>query len=163
MATIKEAVDISKEFNIPANKITEVFKLLDAVSICTLDGTIVHGQKIGGKLGFPTANLNLYTSKDCLKNGVYGVKVNLRGLTYYGVMNAGVKPTLNTNIQKTYEIHLFDFNQSIYGEEINVEVKFFIREEIKFSSINQLIQQIENDIMHVKYKFELQQMGKIGL
>jgi riboflavin kinase/FMN adenylyltransferase len=98
-----------------------------------------------------------------LKNGVYGVKVNWRGLTYYGVMNVGVKPTLNNNKQKTYEIHLFDFNHSIYGEEINVEVKFFIREEVKFSSISQLIQQIENDIKNVKYKFELQQMSKIGI
>lgn len=161
VATIKEVADISKEYNIPTIKITEVFKSMYNVSICTLGGEVVHGQKLGRKLGYPTANLDLYTSKDCLRNGVYGVKVNWRGLTYFGVMNAGVKPTLNNNMQKSYEIHILDFNHSVYGEAINVEVKFFIREEIKFSSINQLTQQIENDIQKVKYKFELQQMVKI--
>lgn len=162
VATIHEVADISKEYNIPSIKITEIFKAMNNASICTLDGKVVHGQKLGRKLGYPTANLDLYTSNDCLKNGVYGVKVKWQGLTYFGVMNTGVKPTLTNNMQKSYEIHIFDFNHSIYGEEINVEVKFFIREEIKFCSINQLIQQIEKDIQKVKDTFELQQMVKIG-
>jgi 3,4-dihydroxy-2-butanone 4-phosphate synthase len=162
MATTKEVADISHEFAIPSINITEVFKSLYNDSICTLEGQVVHGQKLGRKLGYPTANLDLYTSNDCLRNGVYGVKVTWRGRSFFGVMNAGVKPTLNNNMQKSYEIHILDFNHLIYGEGINIEVKFFIREEKKFNSINQLIQQIENDIKEVKYKFELLQAVKIG-
>lgn len=163
MATLEEVAEISKEFGIPTIKITDVFKLMDNRSICTLAGEVVHGQKLGRKLGCPTANLDLYTNEDRLKNGVYGVKVKWQGQTYLGVMNAGVKPTINNHMQKSYEIHILDFNHSIYEEVINVEVKFFIREEKKFSSIIQLIQQIENDIQEVKYKFELQQGVEVGL
>ncbi|WP_078427610.1 3,4-dihydroxy-2-butanone-4-phosphate synthase [Alkalihalobacterium alkalinitrilicum] len=162
LPTNKEVLDLSHEYGIPSIKVTEIFKLLYNESICTFDGHVVHGQKLGRKLGFPTANLDLHTSNVHLKNGVYGVKVKCRGESYFGVMNTGVKPTLKNNMNKSYEIHILDFNHYIYGEVLNVEVKFFIREEKKFDSLNQLIQQIDKDIKKVQTKFELQKEVKIG-
>ncbi|WP_051348365.1 3,4-dihydroxy-2-butanone-4-phosphate synthase [Peribacillus kribbensis] len=162
IAADQDVAEISHEFGIPSINITEVFKSLYKDPICTIDGQVIHGQKLGSKLGFPTANLELSTPSDSLRNGVYGVIVNWCGSSYFGVMNAGVKPTIKNNLKKTYEIHLLDFYNDIYGEKINVEVKFFIREEKKFNSLNQLVQQIETDIQTAKHRFELQQTVKIG-
>jgi 3,4-dihydroxy-2-butanone 4-phosphate synthase len=163
VATQVDIMEISKQNNIPFIRISDLFKRKQNDFICTLEGEVVHGKGLGGKLGYPTANLQLLSPEHNLKNGVYGVKVYYQGCEYYGVMNAGVKPTFNYTPQvKSYEIFIFDFNRSIYSEKLNVEVKFFIREEKKFTTVNHLMSQIENDIREVKYKFDLLKGVMIG-
>jgi 3,4-dihydroxy-2-butanone 4-phosphate synthase len=156
---------ISKEYGIPYITISDLVKQKQNHFICMLEGEVTQGQGLGGKIGYPTANLQLLSNFQGreLKNGVYGVKVYYQGTEYLGVMNAGVKPTFNhNNEEKSYEIYIFDFNRAIYNEKLSVEVKFFIREEQQFVSITHLISQIENDIKVAGYKFGLLKGVSVG-
>lgn len=113
----------------------------------SIEGTVVKGSQIGRTIGFPTANLALYSvNKDNLKKGVYGVKVIHHEKAYYGVMNIGVRPTFKDDNRVSYEVHILDFHKNIYHEQLEVEVLFFIREEKAFRSKQQLIQQLNLDV-----------------
>jgi riboflavin kinase/FMN adenylyltransferase len=112
-------------------------------------GTVETGRDRGGKLlGFPTANIHL---KDelCPKMGVYAVTVECRDRFYKGVANIGYSPTFEDHTF-TVEVHLLDFNQNIYGENIRVNFIERLRDEMKFSNIAQLIDQIKKDIEKAK-------------
>lgn len=112
----------------------------------TMKGTVMHGEKRGRKIGFPTANLQLDEHYVLPINGVYAVRVNYGGTSLCGVMNIGVKPTFHDQVTRpVLEIHLFDFNGQLYGESLLVEVVEFIREERKFSGIDELVAQITRD------------------
>jgi len=114
-------------------------------------GKVVHGQKRGRTIDFPTANLELVEDYLDIKNGVYVVKVEYLGQAYTGVMNVGFKPTFFENKENhTYEIYLLDFNQMIYDITLGVEIIEFIREEKKFNSIDDLKRQISKDVQHAK-------------
>lgn len=117
-----------------------------------IQGTVVHGRKIGRKLGFPTANIDSHNEH--LEKGVYGVRVRLNEKEYTGIMNVGVKPTFESNLSKTIEVHLLDFVDDIYGESLECHVLFKVRNEQKFPSIVHLKQQIMNDILHAKQTFK---------
>ncbi|MED1471795.1 riboflavin kinase [Bacillus salipaludis] len=119
----------------------------------TIRGMVVHGRKMGRELGFPTANVDAQVG--LLENGVYGVHVLLKGKEYRGIMNIGVKPTFGSTLTKTIEVHLLDFSDEIYGDIIECQILFKIREEQRFSSIDYLKQQIKKDIQyaHEKFKF----------
>ncbi|MCM3653411.1 riboflavin kinase [Metabacillus litoralis] len=114
----------------------------------SIKGTVVKGRQIGRTIGFPTANLAIYTAnKDHLKKGVYGVKVYHDEKAYYGVMNIGVRPTFKDGDPSvSYEVHILDFHKDIYHEQLEVEVLFFVREEKAFQSKDQLIQQLNLDV-----------------
>ncbi|MBP1083641.1 MULTISPECIES: riboflavin kinase [Bacillus] len=118
-----------------------------------ISGRVVTGRKLGRQLGFPTANID--ANVNGLVNGVYGVVAELRETKYLGVMNIGVKPTVDSNLQKTTEIFLLDFNDNIYGEYLVCELLFKIREERKFASLELLKQQIKEDILYAKERFKL--------
>lgn len=110
-----------------------------------LNGTIIHGEKRGKNIGFPTANIKPEHSKKIIpKNGVYAVKVRFDRKWYGGMMNIGVRPTFEGK-ERALEVHLFNFDKDIYGKE--VQVRFFerIRDEIKFSGVNELIAQLKED------------------
>ncbi|MDR6883907.1 bifunctional riboflavin kinase/FAD synthetase [Bacillus sp. 3255] len=112
----------------------------------SISGKVVDGEKRGRQLGFPTANLALDESYVIPRNGVYAIKAILNGETYKGVMNIGVKPTFATGeLKPSFEAHLFDFSQQIYGERLKVELIAFLRPERKFSSIDELVTQIKLD------------------
>ncbi|OMP66502.1 riboflavin kinase [Domibacillus epiphyticus] len=116
-------------------------------------GTVVSGRKIGKTLGFPTANI-LTDQKVSLLNGVYGVRIHVKGQIHYGVMNIGRRPSFQLdNHEVSCEVHIFHFSQSIYKEDVEVTVCFFVREEKTFPSIEDLILQIKNDIKDVKEQF----------
>lgn len=111
-----------------------------------IKGTVMHGEKRGRKLGFPTANLQLEEAYVLPAKGVYAVRVSYGGTVLSGVMNVGVKPTFHENeTRPSFEVHLFDFNGQLYGESLLVEVVDFIREERKFSGIDELVAQIAKD------------------
>ncbi len=108
-------------------------------------GRVVTGRDRGGKLlGTPTANINL-NDELCPKTGIYAVTVECRGSQHNGVANIGYSPTFEDH-EFTVEVHILDFNANIYGEKIRVNFIKRIRDEIKFSNISALIEQIKKDI-----------------
>jgi riboflavin kinase/FMN adenylyltransferase len=109
-------------------------------------GRVVTGRDRGGKLlGIPTANINLHDEL-CPKTGIYAVTVECRSNKYSGVANIGYSPTFDDH-EFTVEVHIFDFNDDIYGEKIRVNFIERIRDEKKFSNITELIDQINRDII----------------
>ncbi|MBW6483032.1 MAG: bifunctional riboflavin kinase/FAD synthetase [Vicingaceae bacterium] len=110
-----------------------------------LSGKVVEGEKIGRKIGFPTANIFVDNNYKLIpKNGVYAVKVEVKGITYKGMLNIGNRPTLN-GINQTIEVHIFDFNEFIYGEYITIHFVERIRNERNFKELNQLKNQLTLD------------------
>jgi len=117
-----------------------------------LTGTVVEGKKMGSKLGFPTANLKLHYELYLPKFGVYGITCNLDNKSYEGILNIGITPTVKDSTKIKIEAHIFDFNNNIYDEILDIQINQFIREEIKFTSSEELINQISIDISKVKNK-----------
>jgi riboflavin kinase/FMN adenylyltransferase len=108
-------------------------------------GRVVKGNSIGKTLGFPTANIKIGTDLKLIpKNGVYLISTIINQKIIFGMMNIGIKPTINENT-KSIEVNLFDFNQDLYEKNITIYIKQFLREEIKFNSLNELKLQIEKD------------------
>lgn len=117
-------------------------------------GKVVHGKKLGRTIGFPTANVRLQRQVNPIK-GVFAVKVRLKnGEFFMGVANIGQRPTVN-GVKQLLEVYLFDFNQDLYGQNIEVEFCHKIRDEMKFPSITELKQQIESDVQSAKDFFPL--------
>ena len=116
-------------------------------------GRVIHGNKLGRTIGFPTANIRLHRQVNPIK-GVYAVKVRLKsGEIFNGVANMGRRPTIN-GLMQLLEVHLFDFSQNIYGQMVEVEFCHKIRNEIKFPSFDALKTQIERDINTAKGFFK---------
>lgn len=112
----------------------------------TTKGTVAHGDKRGRTIGFPTANIELKDSYILPPAGVYAVRIQIRDVWHYGVCNAGYRPTFKENQPKlSIEVHIFHFNDEIYGEQAIVEWHKRLREEKKFSGINELVTQISAD------------------
>lgn len=110
-----------------------------------LNGMVVHGDKRGKQMGFPTANIKPgHPQKIIPKKGVYAVRVRINGDWFKGMMNIGMRPTFEGKKQ-TMEIHLFDFNQNIYGKEVQVRFYNRIRDEQKFSGPEDLKLQLQED------------------
>ena len=112
----------------------------------TILGEVIHGKKIGRTLGFPTANLK-FENKVYPSYGAYGVYVHIFGdpNIYHGVMNIGTNPTLKPG-ELSVEVHILDFNKDIYGETIKIEILEKISDEIKFTTVEDLIEKINNDV-----------------
>ncbi|AOZ94268.1 bifunctional riboflavin kinase/FAD synthetase [Paenibacillus crassostreae] len=109
-------------------------------------GIVIDGEKRGRTIGFPTANLKLDDRYVIPAKGVYAVRAYVHQKWIPGVMNVGVKPTFHDNvIAPSYEVHLFHFNENVYGEHLTVELVHFLREERRFPSIQELIEQIQAD------------------
>ena len=112
-------------------------------------GTVERGRDRGGKLlGFPTANIHL-TDELCPKMGVYAVTVECEGRFYNGVANIGYSPTFEDKMF-TVEVHILDFNMDIYDKNIRVNFIERLRDEVRFSSLSQLKDQIKKDIEKAK-------------
>ncbi len=113
---------------------------------------VVEGDKRGRELGFPTMNLELIADYIGLQKGVYVVKTKIEDVgMHYGVMNVGVRPTFyQASPKTTYEVHLFDFNQDVYGKEVSVEVIDFLRVEQAFSDSGSLVAAIQRDLKQAR-------------
>jgi len=110
-----------------------------------LNGFVVNGKKIGGTIGYPTANIDIKEDYKLIpKVGVYAVKSFLANKTVYGMMNIGNRPTVNGKHQ-TIEVHFFDFEGDLYGENLKIELIYFLRDEHKFDSLDSLILQLKED------------------
>ncbi|MDO7346806.1 bifunctional riboflavin kinase/FAD synthetase [Bacillus stercoris] len=112
-----------------------------------IKGIVIHGDKRGRTIGFPTANVGLNNSYIVPPTGVYAVKAEVNGEVYNGVCNIGYKPTFYEKRpeQPSIEVNLFDFDQEVYGAAIKIEWYKRIRSEQKFNGIKELTEQIEKD------------------
>lgn len=112
-----------------------------------LNGFVVRGKGRGKEFGFPTANIELENDLKLIPgNGVYIVNVKLSGArTFLGMLNIGTNPTVSDENRQSLEVHLLDFNEDLYGQKIEVRFLKRLREEVKFESVEQLIEQIKED------------------
>jgi len=116
----------------------------------TVLGTVIEGRQLGRTIGFPTANLTVH-SEQLPPNGVWAVTVQLGERSLKGVANLGVRPTVEGGeVKKLLEVHLFDFQEDLYGKEMTVRFDRFIREEKKFASIDELKEQIAMDAVNAR-------------
>ena len=112
----------------------------------SLHGVVVAGNRLGRTIGFPTANMQLYEPLKLVPgNGVYFVKVHTLEKDYLGMCNIGCRPTVGTGNARTIETHIFDFDEDIYGLDLEVTFISRIREEIRFASLDELRVQLEKD------------------
>lgn len=113
-----------------------------------LQGTVIHGDKRGKTIGYPTANLRPIEKRKIIpKNGVYAVDVQIEGKTrlWRGMMNIGIRPTFKNDMQQTIEVHIIDFDEDIYGKVVGVQFLKRIRDEQNFSGIEALKTQLHQD------------------
>lgn len=111
-----------------------------------ISGEVIKGKQLGRTIGYPTANLWIEDSDKLLpKLGVYAVNVMVGNQTYRGMLNIGMNPTTDLEKNIKIEVHMFDFNQDIYGEQLKIEFIKRIRNEQKFSNLNELKQALAND------------------
>jgi riboflavin kinase / FMN adenylyltransferase len=113
----------------------------------SINGKVVEGNKIGMTIGFPTANIQLNNPNKLVPaNGVYAVTILIKNKIFNGMMNIGIRPTIESSDKKrTIEVNIFDFKEDIYNQYITVYFKSKIRNEQKFNSLNELIQQLKKD------------------
>ncbi len=114
----------------------------------TLKGKVVAGNRIGRKIGFPTANI-LLSDDVPVPDGVYAALAAFDGDEYEGILNVGYKPTVGSNEKRSAEIYLFGFDGDIYGKTIEIKPVWFLRPEMKFGSLDELRQQIETDMSEI--------------
>ena len=109
-------------------------------------GEVVHGNGIGKTIGTPTANIKLNSNEKIIPlDGVYAVVCQIKDANYKGIMNIGFKPTVDEGQKRTVEIHLFDYEKDIYGQDLRTKVIERIRDEVKFNSLKELKSQILKD------------------
>lgn len=116
-------------------------------------GVVVHGDARGRTLGFPTANINVGAEVRLPKPGIYVVKIKVADKWYHGVASIGFNVTFGAGRGMTVEVFILDFDQDIYGEQVAVEWLHYLREEIKFSGKEALIQQLNQDVAQTREYF----------
>lgn len=108
-----------------------------------IKGIVIHGSQLGRKLGFPTANIDAI-GLDKVENGVYYSQVRLGGKLYNAMSNVGTRPSVDGQ-NRLLETHIFGFAGDLYGQTLEIDLKLKIRDERRFSSIEELQQQLEKD------------------
>lgn len=122
-----------------------------------ISGNIIEGNQIGRKIGFPTANIKIPEPyKQVPKDGVYAVRVNLNGESYYGMLNIGSRPTIEPTLRtKNIEVHILDFDKKIYNQTITIYFVKRIRDEIRFNGLKELTKQLKRDKEEIKTVFNI--------
>jgi len=112
----------------------------------TLEGVVIHGEKRGRLIGFPTANVHVGDAHKLIPaNGVYAVKAHLKETVYKAMLNIGVRPTVSSSNHRSIEVNIIDFDQDIYDETLRIEFVDKLRDETKFNGIDELIAQLTID------------------
>lgn len=123
-----------------AEDVTEMLKRPYSIS-----GPVIHGRKLGRTIGMPTINVALPDGKIRPKSGVYCAKVWVDEKSFFGITNIGTKPTVQEEMIYGAETYLFDCNEDLYEKEVTIELLHFVREEKKFTSVEELSKQLEQD------------------
>ncbi|MEG0077704.1 bifunctional riboflavin kinase/FAD synthetase [Anaerorhabdus sp.] len=110
-----------------------------------LSGIVVHGHKRGREIGFPTANIDVLDELIIPRVGVYAGWTIIQGKKYQSMINIGHNPTFNFSHKLSVESNIFDFNEQIYDQEIKIELISYLRDELKFNSVDDLIEQMNQD------------------
>ena len=148
-----DRLDLPGELTVSSTKIRHALEAGD-IPLATrmlgyrysLLGVVVAGNRLGRKMGFPTANMQLYEPLKLIPgNGVYHVEVETLGEKFHGMCNIGVRPTVGQGNAKTVETHIFGFDQDIYGLDIRVTFLEKIRDERRFGSLEELAVQLAAD------------------
>jgi len=118
-----------------------------------LEGKVVHGKKLGRKLGFPTANLEINQNILLPKRGVYFCKIEIDNKIYDSAVSIGYNPTVQSN--KAYqeifvEAHILEFEDDIYGKSVKIYFMDRLRDELKFNSLEDLVRQLNRDVLRIK-------------
>lgn len=165
---IEELVRIGQEFNFSVsavhpyrvnNVVVSSSKVREAIlagaveraaelsgRLYVLSGTVVHGDGRGATLGYPTANIEPDSTRKVIPGrGVYLVGVSVQGNQMYGMMNIGVRPTVRSGEETSIEVHIFGLERDIYGEKVSVSFVRKLRDEQKFSSLEELTHQLRKD------------------
>jgi riboflavin kinase/FMN adenylyltransferase len=150
---VNEYMESESGLVISSTKIREMLQLGDIESANSLlgyryglEGVVVEGMKIGRGIGFPTANMRLYEPLKVLpSDGVYAVWIESSGKVYRGITNIGKRPTVGINNERTIETHILNFDEDIYGLSIKVEFVAKMRDEVAFSSLEELKSQLYKD------------------
>jgi riboflavin kinase/FMN adenylyltransferase len=111
----------------------------------SITGKVVPGAKLGRKIGFPTANIEIKENFKLIPaDGAYAIMAHIDGESFKGMMNIGIRPTVD-GTKRTIEAHLFDFQDNIYGSSITISFVSSIRKETKFTDLDALQQQLAKD------------------
>lgn len=111
----------------------------------SLHGRIVRGEGRGAKLGFPTANISISPQQALTTDGIYATRAYIDGKVYKSATNIGTRPTFNGH-HRTVEVYIIDFKGDLYGKDLKIEIIERVRDEKKFSSIEELKKQMEEDV-----------------
>ncbi|WP_306479807.1 bifunctional riboflavin kinase/FAD synthetase [Mediterraneibacter sp.] len=121
----------------------------------SVTGIVQHGRQLGRTLGFPTMNIEPEQEKILPRFGVYACRIKMDGRWYNGVGNVGVKPTVTEEHKRLVEVFVYDYEGDAYGKEITVQFCGFERPETKFSSIDELREQVMQDLSYGKEFFQI--------
>ena len=117
----------------------------------SVEGQVIHGDSRGRKLGFPTANLDIWEGKLLPSPGVYATWIEIEGIIHPSVTNVGIRPTFDNQSKLTrVETYIHNFNQDIYQNHVKLHFVERTRSEIKFESVEQLINQIQKDVLQAE-------------
>ena len=111
----------------------------------SIEGPVVHGNQIGRTIGFPTANIRPEDNIMLPGNGVYAALTTVDGTVYPGILNIGLRPTIEHSTGVNIEVNLFGFDADIYGKTIRTELYYFLRSERKFNGLDALKAQLQQD------------------
>lgn len=161
VATIEEIRNILVSENMTILYVSDLLKHFRKRIITSFVAQVTKGQRVSGKIGHPTANLRVEDGHVALEEGVYGVKVKLGEEEYFAMMN--VENSLEESNRPQYQVHLFNFDKEIYGEYLEIDVCFCIREEIAFPTVNQLLFQMEKDKKMILQRFRLMEESAVEL
>lgn len=158
ISVIEIPVQLIADANVSSTKIRNAIMVGDvATAKCMLgrpyqfSGLVIHGKKLGRKIGFPTANLKPQFAEQLLPPpGIYAVYVQYLDSTYKGAMSIGKNPTVTTSEVLNYEVYILDFDEDVYGQELTISFEEKIREELKFNNLDDLIAQIKKDVVDIR-------------
>lgn len=119
----------------------------------SVTGEVVKGKQLGRQIGFPTINFVAPDNKILPPDGGYATKTVINGQSFISITNIGFRPTVENSMLRTIETHIFDFDDDVYGQSIKVEFYKFLRPEIKYDSLDALINAIEENCKEVKDYF----------
>jgi len=132
---------------VAAGRVSDAARLLGRYH--RLEGLVVPGDGRGHTIGIPTANLEIAPGRLIPARGVYAVEVEVEGMSYGGVSNVGVRPTFGGDAE-VIEVHVFDLDRDLYGQELVVDFVDHIRNERRFDGIESLVEQIHRDIAEAR-------------